>query len=363
MGETREILLGFTLAAILIPAGCSAGSTPATITPFSTNSPRTPPPTYTSTATFTATPTATEVPTVFPFVTPSPGPKPELELTNIMIENSWGENFYFMAEIVNNSNDVIILNDREEVIKITVESWWDWGGYYHGFADYFIQPISGTTNCILFPGETGIIGFGSMAHEPFGSTDPERTYEIPGPLEYQGTRLYEYQAFFRRWKDLKLEYPFNQSYYDYPEVLVNDYHPKAENLTFRIDGAMILFDYDVRIVLPPYGSPDDTAWLILFDKNDNIINIFYTHDPFCIGGRYCMQFEKYHVHGVGSNSRVSANKDKPTEVQNQWWKPLIETTEARLQRVDHIQVLNEIRNSSMCSIPLAYAYTKTARPD
>jgi hypothetical protein len=336
-------LVAFSIAFILL-VGCSVGPDERTAetgegTPIMY-------PTRTKTPTVTVSPTATEIPTVVPLVTASPGPAPELELRNINLINHTNE-FVFMAETRNNSGEPMIFNEREIGIRLQFEQWWKYVGYHHVFLEAPLRPLSGSVqrmNCILYPDETGILVFTTWntCDDRTCPRKDEISQEPPGQL---GTRLIGYQATPRRWEDLRNLYPFNQAYYHYPEKLDEYAHPEAQNLTYRIDGSKIIIEYDTDLDLPTFGDVD-VAWLILYDGDGIIINVLYSHDNFC-NQKSCLGLDRYHVKGIGSNSRPMLQSATPG-VYPTWWRPLFDLTDDQLKQVNSIRVFTELQDWNIC---------------
>jgi hypothetical protein len=350
----KRLLACLALAAgLILAAGCAAGPDPASGTGAAT---RTRAPSRTASLPPTVTPTATEIPTVVPVVTASPGPKPDLELVNVTILNDMPWDFVFMAEMVNNTDEPMIFNEREVGLVLTFERWWERAGDRHGYDQVNLRPIVGTIqsmNCILYPGEKGIVAFFSRSVEIISdNTMPGGGEVLSEPIQQQGTQLIGYQALFRPWKDLRQQYPFNEPVYGYPDELKNSYHPEAENFTYRLEGNRIIVEFDVNVQKPEYGGHYASSWMILYDKDENIINILQTVPLYCKGVG-CFKNRMYHLFGIGSNSYV---KDDPTvapDVYTDYWKPLVEIDNEQLQLIDHIRVLNELQNYSMCIDPLS----------
>jgi hypothetical protein len=344
----RAAVWGLLAAGLILPAGCSAGAAAGGATPAAT---RTRAPSRTATLSPTVAPTATEIPTVVPVVTASPGPRPDLELVNVTILNDMPWDFVFMAEMVNNTDEPMIFNEREVGLVLTFERWWEWAEIYHGYKEVRLRPLSSiyqSMNCILYPGEKGVVGFTSVAESPEKGQDLPNDEILSEYPAQQGTRLLGYQAIFRQWEDLRQQYPFNEPVKGYSDELFTGYHPAANNLQYSIIEGKIIFDFDVTIKLPKYGSNYDLSWLLLYDSLGRIINILFTRDIFC-DETYCLGQEEYQIHGIGSNNRITSDMDGNTH----WWKPLIEITDGQLERIDHIRVVNEIMNASICMNPLS----------
>jgi hypothetical protein len=339
---------------LLMLAGCTAGPLTAT-GPASPSVSQTRAPTRTEAPPPTVTPTATEIPTVVPVVTPSPGPKPELELVNVTIVNDMPWAFIFMGEIKNNTDEPMIFNEREFGLHLTFERWWEWANVYHGLMEVNLRPLNSmfqVMNCIIYPGETGVVAFNTRAVCPNNTYCPRTEEIITEPLHQEGTRLIGYEAFYRRWADLKRQYPFDREYNGYPEELYEGYHPAVENISYRMEGERIVLEFDVDIIFPAYGHHDTASWMILYDAEGKIINILFA-DPIYCEGVGCFISRTYHLFGIGSNLYIDRRPTVAPDVFTDWWKPIMELTEEQLQLVDHIRVLNELQNFSMCSNPLS----------
>jgi hypothetical protein len=204
-------------------------------------------------------------------------------------------------------------------------------------------------NCILLPGETGIIAFGSRAIDIGKYTILRES--IADPLLFTGARLIGYEPLFRSWKDLKQQYPFSEKAYGYPGELEYLFHPEAINLSFWIDGGQFFIEYDIELVFPPYGTYSGLSWIILYDSSDRIINVLFTRPIYCEGVG-CFISGTYHLFGIGSNAHVPRDPTAAPGQFTDWWRPVMELTAEQLQRVDHIRLFSELQNWSMCMKPL-----------
>jgi hypothetical protein len=296
---------------------------------------------FTPSPTDTVTPAPTE--TYTPTATPTPGPPPDLELLNVTIDGD--DNL--MGEIRNNTDQPMILPPREPAFRFWFEEWQDFGsltGYYHNiFSPADVEPgddaYSKVMNCILYPGEKGVIAFdiGPVLSRCEGCATRER---IPAPPVKTGYDLIRYESFFFKWEELR----DHSIYSEYPAEFGSHYHPSADNLTYRIEGSAIFINFDTNLLLPIYMRGwNFVSWIILYDSNGSIVNILYSltipvDGPSTSGN--------YHIVGVGSEQWSSSWNSLGDIVQ--WWKPKSELTADALQRVDHIRVLFEINDSFIC---------------
>jgi hypothetical protein len=339
-------LVAFSIAFILL-AGCSVGPAGRT-EQTGAYPPVTLYPTRTRTPTVTVSLTASEIPTVVPLVTASPGPEPDLELSNITLLNDYDYEFIFMAEMRNNSGETMIFNEREFGIRLYFEQWWEHVGYHHALFEANLRPLSDSVqrmNCILYPGEAGILAFntwGTCTMEKDCPRKDEISQEPPGQL---GTRLTGYQGTPWLWKDLR-NLLLLSFHYHYPEQLDQYAHPEAQNLTYRIDGSQIIIEYDTDVNLPSFGDVD-VAWLILYGGDGKIINVLYSRDNFCTK-KSCLGLDRYHVTGIGSNGRPALEQSATPGVNTTWWRPLFDLTDDQLKQVNSIRVFTELQDWNIC---------------
>jgi hypothetical protein len=349
---------GASAMVFLLLAGCAAGSAMAslptararTMTAEWLSQPsETPPPA--DTATPTVTPTATEIPTVQPMVTPSPGPAPDLEIMNVNIYNDKSNQSIFMGEIRNNTSEAMIFPAKEARLRLNIEEWESWGyRYYYHLYDVNIQPYESyfyrRMPCILYPGETGVLTFnlGQVCIESHGC-EGGIIDELSTPPKQLGYRLNGYKAFPRRWEDLKGISPFTEYY---PVQLDDRINTQALNLTYRIQGLEIIVEFDVDAYVPIYaGVMNPSAWIVLFGKQGDILDILTGFPTYCEGVG-CFDSKRYHLYGVGNNSGVLTNKSATPGVYIDWFHPVVKLTPEILQQVDHIQVFNEIGDGNLC---------------
>jgi hypothetical protein len=330
--------------------GCgtgTAGPTVGVFIPSETESG----PTKTRTAHLTWTPTSTpsEIPTVEPVVTSSPGPAPDLELFNVTFLPS-KHGTAFMAEMRNNTNQAMIFPAWERALRLGVERWWEYGGsYYHNHYDANIEPgpDDKLMNCVLYPGEVGIIAF-DITNLCSGDSKNcvGKKEELTTPPPQLGYRLNDYNANYRNWKEIYNIYP-----YTYKPELFGQYHPAQENLTYEIRGASLVIDYDMNLVV---RSMEDLyqqeSWVILYDAGGKIINVLYTGLIFVNTPYKKFESGRYHIYGIGS-SEMQKQWEIPG-IDNQWWKPYAILTAEDLSRVARIRVFDEISDSHICSFSL-----------
>jgi hypothetical protein len=286
-------------------------------------------PSLTFTLTITPTPTVTATATI----TPTPTPPPDLELTNVTLVpntfNSVGKGYQLMGRIRNNTNTTMILLGDSTPFIFTVETWeydkqmkiFQDPEYFHIIFKEVIQVgwDYRVMNCILYPGEEGVIAIGIG---PFAGAS-ERT-------------LYEYTKDYKG--PLGIWYSY-QSFYDTKSNLPAGFHYKAENVTMQKEDWGIIFDFDLNILnnhLYHGLYYDNPTWVIIYDKDGKIIDIFYKdltlYPGYDIG-------KLFHVHFSTAYA-----------IQNpEYFKPFMEVTPEITARADHIEVFSELNESPVCS--------------
>jgi hypothetical protein len=349
----REIRRGWLVLVVFLLAGCTAetvtqslatariGTLTATqlMKPSQTSTPA-------DTATATVTPTATAIPTVEPMRTPSPGPAPDLEILNVAIRGN-----IFMGEMRNNTDQPMLFPGRESGLRLDFEKWSQYGKYYHDIYSAFIVPEDvyfKKMNCILYPGETGVVTFDlSQICLELGGCQGPAGEDLTSPPKQLGNQLIGYQGLYRRWEDLKDKYPFKR---DYPAELDGRYHPQITNLLYRVEDSYLFIEFDAEIYIPAYmRGTSEPSWIILYDHAGRILNILHTNTDI-FQNRY--ETGMYHIYGVGRNDKALSEQWVTPEIHTQWWRPMIELTQEDMRRVDHIRVVFEIDNVDICINPI-----------
>jgi hypothetical protein len=352
VGMKREIRRGLLLSIVFLVSGCAAETVTqplatariGTLTaaqqmkPSQTSTPA-------DTATATVTPTATAIPTVEPILTPSPGPAPDLEILNVAIRGN-----IFMGEMRNNTDQPMIFPGREKGLRLDFEEWIYYGKYYHFIDSAFIVPgiDSKQMNCILYPGETGVVTFDlSQICIGLSGCKNQLMEDLTNPPKQLGYQLIGYQGLYWRWEDLKDKYPFKR---DYPAELDGRYHPQIKNLSYRVEDSYIFIEFDAEIYIPAYmRGTREPSWIILYDHAGRIINILNTNTDI-----FQTRYESgvYHIYGVGRNDMALPKQWVTPDIHTQWWRPMIELAPEDMQRVDHIRILFEIDNVDICINPI-----------
>jgi hypothetical protein len=323
-----KIIIKITVLILLMATAVSCTSTPI-VAPSgqtaATNGSLGPTETQPLVATETPTVTATST------ITSTPTPPPDLELTNVTISpddyNVVGQEHVLMGRIRNNTNTTMLLFSEKKAFSFNIEMWeYDLHvkynrdqAYYHSISQYDIEVGSDqkTMNCILYPGEEGVIVFGFNDATMSSTFEQKTTYS--GPLGV----WYTYQ-----------------SYYDTKPNIPTGYHNKAENVTFQKKYGGIVFDFDLQLldkVLYPDFYVDQPTWVMLYDKDGKIIDILYMDMA-----HYYPGFSKgrlLHVHSPTSD----AITDKA------YFKAAVPVTSEMADQVDHIEVFSELEEQPICS--------------
>jgi hypothetical protein len=101
-------------------------------------------------------------------------------------------------------------------------------------------------NCILYPGEVGIIAFDiSNLCDSDSKNCVGKREKLATPPEQLGYRLNDYEAYYRSWEEIYNIYP-----HDYEPELFGQYHTSPENLRYELRDTSIIINYDMNLVLP-----------------------------------------------------------------------------------------------------------------
>jgi hypothetical protein len=245
----------------------------------------------------------------------------------------------------------MIFPGRESGLRLDFEEWGHYGKYYHDIYSAFIVPEDvyfKKMNCILYPGETGVVTFDlSQICLELGGCQGPAGEDLTSPPKQLGYQLIGYQGLYRRWEDLKDKYPFKR---EYPAELDKRYQPLADNLVYSIRYSEISINFDIKLFIPKYVTLFyESSWIVLYDNGGQIINILYSRLT-----SYMTEYLSgiYHIYGVGTGSNLPLTQWTTPDVYTQRWKPMIYLTPEDLQRVDHIRVLNETQDDEICIKPL-----------
>jgi hypothetical protein len=315
-------------------------------------------PSETAWPSWTPVPTSTVIPTVEPMVTASPGPAPDLEIINVNFQPSMYSTA-FLGEIRNNTDQPVIFPGRLIALRLGIEEWSTDAGIYYSYYKFnaLVKPYTDnkTLNCIIYPGEVGILAFDfnicSTKENCVG--EGEKLSEPPKQLGY---RLLNYESYPKRWYDF-LHFPYIKSHY--PSELDKGYHLKVDNLTYetqvieeQMDWGVMFFDFDVAFYMPAYQRGARTPiWIILYDMEGRIVNVMRNSWVQYCGTYGCLESgNTYHISGAACNKTYCLWEDwKKKNPDIQWFEPIAKLTIESMNRVDHIRVLAEDQDDEMCN--------------
>jgi hypothetical protein len=275
------------------------------------------------------TPTSTETPTI--------GPPPDLELINVTIypETTFElrQRYYFMGKIRNNTDSIMLFTSKFVALRFNFDVWEydkvDKEGssvydYFHMKFTHDIWPVYDhnfrSMNCFLFPGEEGVLFF------DFNYTD--------APDEDRGYFVEKYDGPIGLW------YSY-ESYYETNPNIPSVYRIPAENIYFRKVEDVVEYGFDVDLsekhIFYKGISFDHSAWVLLYDKDGKIINVYYRRI-----NDYPGYYENTYLHVASSTGLVNTN--------NYYFRPLIKKmTPEMVERTDRIEVITEIEEAPICS--------------
>jgi hypothetical protein len=320
---THTLLCGFALFGL---SACASGAVPSGKTASSVYS------TSTRKPTRTVTPTETLLPTLVPINTPTQGPPPDLEVLNLSLSYNENALSYFYGEIRNNTNTTMVFPlETIPILRFAINSW-QWNGVNGVYEHYEVgigkgSTGAGITNCILYPGETGLIRFTASCQEGVGKDCVAEQKIIFEPPAATGMQLVGYQ-------DLK-------KYIPWPDLPKN-YHPQATNINFSYTGSRLDFTFDLQswVFADPYYNIE--AWVVLYDSSNKIVGIVfraYLNDDVTEA-----KGDVYHISGFYQPK--DNNSPGPTGSLNFFMGDL---TEEELSRVDHIGMMVERQHRYLCS--------------
>ncbi|MBN1438552.1 MAG: hypothetical protein JW929_04005 [Anaerolineales bacterium] len=251
-----------------------------------------------------------------------------------------------MGEMRNNTAEAMIFPGREDALHLRLEKWVGGGyyPYYHHQYDVYLKPEiqADRMNCLLYPGETGVAMFSISLECSDRNICKVESEELSGPPPQLGMRLISYEAFYRSWEYI-YEVGVRKGYKYSPEIHPG-YHPPAENLEYEIRGENMVINYDLEIALPDLRTAYlDPSWIILYDEAGKIINILRTDLRFEKTSRFA---GKIHIYGIGG-AEIQMPWETPT-IDNQWWEPMADLSEADWGRISRIRVFNELADFNFC---------------
>jgi len=322
---------------VLILAGCTAAGTTQVVqgtapaASFTSQIPATEIQPTTDLSTFTPSVTITST------VTQTIGPPPDLELKDVTIypETTFElrQRYYLMGKVRNNTNSTMVFNGKFVAFRFNIEVWeydkfdkegssvYDffhmkfthdfWPGY-----DWDFQSM----NCFLFPGEEGVVFF------DINYTD--------APDDERGHFIEKYDGPIGLW------YSY-ESYYETNPNIPSAYRIPAENIYFRKVEDVVEFGFDVDLsekhIFYTGLIYAHSAWVLLYDKDGKIINIYY---------RWINDYPGYD----GKSQAHIASRTGLVNTNDYYFRPLIKNmTPEMVERTDHIEVMTEIEEAPICS--------------
>jgi hypothetical protein len=283
----------------------------------------------------TQTPTVSPTPTITPTLTiaPTPTPPPDLELLDVTVYpntyNVVGQSYALMGRIRNDTNTTMLLYDDKKAFNFHIESWeYDQQGklfedpeYFHYIYQFDLEVgwDHKNMNCILYPGEEGVLAFkfSSRGHVQDIKSEHMTTYNGPLGVWYTYT-----------------------SSYDTKSDLPKGFHYKVENLTFQDKDGVIVFDFDLYIPndhLYPDWNYLHPIWVIFYDKDGKIIDILQKDLVHYYPGYY-----------VGKTLHIHSSTGM-TNQQPEYFDPTIDLTSEMAAQVDHLEVLSELNEEPVCT--------------
>jgi hypothetical protein len=276
----------------------------------------------------TRTPTSTK--TWVPSSTPTIGPPPDLELKDVAIYPTTfmeaGQDYYLMGRVKNNTKEIMTFSDDDLIFSFIFDVWYYNSDIYakdYEHVRYKDDARLGSgygrhMNCILYPGDEGVFYYMTQSLQ---NVNDYLVYETMP--EYSGP--------------LGIWYTY-QSYYHADPQLPMHYHPGMENLQYSKENGVITFDYDVVNIpnlLDISHYSELNSWLILLDKEGNIINILKKLLGELPGLKYGGSF---HVHSSTASSPGAYD----------YFRPFMEITPDMIEQTEHLEVFNEFEEGNTC---------------
>jgi hypothetical protein len=286
-------------------------------------------PTWTENTVFTSAESLTQTVTPPPTFTPTSGPPPDLELKDVAIYPTTfmeaSQDYYLMGRVKNNTKKIMVLSEDDLIFSFTFDVWYYNSDIYakdYEHVRYKDDVKLGSDrwrqmNCILYPGDEGVFYYMTYSGRYKDYIVYETMPDYSGPLGI----WYTYQSYYHTDPELPLHY-----------------HPGMENLQYSKENGVITFDYDVVNIpnlLDISNYSELNSWLILLDKEGNIINILKKLLGEMPGLKYGGSF---HVHS--STAATPGAYD--------YFRPFMEITPEMIEQTDHLEVFNEFEESNIC---------------
>jgi hypothetical protein len=343
----------------ILSAGCTAGSSmPSAGTGVMEVTETGPTNTKTPKPTATITPTPSDIPTVVPMVTQSPGPAPDVEIFNVSFSKTVNNIAAFFGEIRNNTDQPMIFTGRLVALRFGIEEWWtdEYILFAHRKYDVLVtpRPDENLVNCILYPSETGIIAFDFNICSSKDNCEG-KWEDLSSPPPQLGRQLLDYETYPKRWEEF-LQFRYIQA--DYPSAFDPNFHLKVENVSSesqiideQADWGAMFFDFDIDFYYAEYQSSAHLpVWIIMYDKDDRIINVALNNwIDLCEGYGCAESGQIYHISGAVCNQKQCLWEDwGATKPPLQWFKPIAKLTVDEINQVDHVRILAENQDNGIC---------------
>lgn len=317
MRKTATLILGLII--LILSQACSVGgnspsgntsqagsSTAAALTQRHTEVVPSTTPTQTKPLAFTPIDTPTRIAT-------ATAKASDLELMDIILDRSNG-GIVLMGRIRNNTGRTVFLGGDDLGLQIRYTQWSqnDSRSYTHLILDPVKPKVesyhSAFTNCLLYPGETGIIAVPLTCDEKDGCHEIQETTLDPPPA---------LGAF--------LEY--SSQPHPVPDDPVDPgLHPKAENVQFLTKEDIFFLRFST--VFPGEDNGYFRFRALLLDRNGSILNVVAMRDYF--------RRPKSNILEIRGWSRISRGG-----VLGDWFSPFAPLTDEVLKNLDHIEVFVE----------------------
>jgi hypothetical protein len=271
--------------------------------------------------------TPTMINTIVAIPSPTEGAPPDVELVNLSLRYNGGGDGFLFGEIRNNTDTTIIFPGYGiPILRLQINAWelTPWGAtlWHHEFSVEKGPITFPTTNCILYPGESGLIRVYTPRCQAYPDNCISGWTELDEPPEATGMQLVGYQ-------ELK-------SYIPWPD-LSPIYHPQVQNLEYSLTDRRIEFGFDLPKSLfnPMY---DFLTWIVLYAENGEVL-----------GDLYKGRSEILKVDNGGNSYHIAGYYDLyPTSPIGEDYF-LGDISDELFSRIDHIRVMVEMQHDFLCN--------------
>jgi hypothetical protein len=334
IGNKEKIMKGWTtkmrggLLLLIFLSACTAGELTMGLPSnrsSSTVPSRTRLPSLTLTETIDAS-TPTPLNTIVPIPSPTEGSPPDVELLNLTLRYNGGGDGFLFGEIRNNTGTAIVFpRNGISILRLQINALDLLGGsgtlWHHEFSVDKGSINSPTTNCLLYPGESGLIRVFTPRCQGYPDNCISGWTDLDEPPAATGMQLVGYQ-------DLN-------TYIPWPD-LSPMYHPQVQNLEFSLTDRRLEFGFDLpkSIFHPMY---DFLTWVVIYDEHGEVLGDLYKGNSELIrtdnGG------DSYHIAGYYDPHPVSP-------IGEDFFRGDI--PDEKFSQIDHIRVMLEMQHSYLC---------------